>query len=113
MGFFTTDGVANSEQWALEPKVVRNSPVLRVEEPDISWNMKGFLRVTLDAQWEAALVHQSGDVLLEQMMAYLAGYKEMTSFNGRQSLRLLPAWTATERRGQLELLDESGSFSVI
>ena len=55
MGLYTTDDVTNLEQWAVDSRAARNSPEMRVEEPDISRNLKVFLRVMLNPQWKAAL----------------------------------------------------------
>ena len=51
MGFYTTYDVTNLEQSAVDSGIARNSPELRVEEPDISRIMKVFFRVTLGAEW--------------------------------------------------------------
>ena len=60
MGFYTVDDLTELEQWAVDSRAARNNPELRVEEPDISRNMKVFLRVTLGQQWEHKLLCQSG-----------------------------------------------------
>ena len=113
MGFYTSDDLMELEQWAVDARAFRNQPELRVEEPDISRNLKVFLRLALGPQWKLCLLRQSGEVLFEQLRNYLAGYKQLTSFNCRQWLRLFPAWTATERQEQLELLADAGGFWVL
>ena len=94
MGFYTHDGVVELEQWTVDARAPRTNPAIRIEEPELSPNLKVFLRFTLGAQWEVKLVRESGEVLIEQLRAYLAGYNQLTSFNRRQWLRLFPAWTA-------------------
>ena len=79
----------------------------------MSPNLKTFLRYTLGTQWEVKLVRESREVLIEPLRSHLAGYNQLTSFNRRQWLRLFPAWTAQERREQLEVLADAGGFWVI
>ena len=113
MGFFTHDDVVNLEQWTVDARAARANTAAGIEEPEVSPNVKVFLRFTLGAQWEIKLVRESGEVLIEQLRAYLAGYNQLTSFNRRQWLRLFAAWTAQERREQLEVLADAGGFWVI
>ena len=113
MGFYTHDDIVDLEQWSVDSRAARADPTNRVEEPDISPNLKTFLRYTLGAQLEVEIIRESGEVLIEQLRAYLAGYNRLTSFNRRQWLRLFPAWTVQERREQLELLADAGGFVVV
>ena len=113
MGFYTYDDLAELEQWSVDARAARADPATRIEEPEVSRNLKVFLRYVYGTQWEVKLVRESGEVLIEQMKAYLAGYNQLTSFNRRQWLRLFPAWTAQERRDQLGVLAEAGGFWVI
>ena len=113
MGFYTSDDLTELKQWAVDARAIRNQPELRVEEPEISHNLEVFLKFNLAPQWELKLLYQSGEVLLDQLRAYLAGYNQLTSFNRRQWLRLFPAWTVQERREQLELLAKAGGFWVL
>ena len=113
MGFYTNVDVVELEQWTVDARAARSNPAIRKEEPEVSPNLKVFLRFTLGAQWEVKLVRESGEVLTEHLRAYLSGYNQLTSFNRRQWLRLFPAWTAQERREQLEVLADAGGFWVI
>ena len=113
MGFHTHDDVVDLEQWTVDARAARANPEIRIEEPQVSPNLKALLRFTLGAPWEVKLVRESGEGLIEQLRAYLAGYKQLTSFNRRQWLRLFPAWTAQERREQLEVLADAGGFWVL
>ena len=72
MGFYTLDDLTKLEQWAVDSRAARNNPELRVE-PEISRNMKVFLRVVLGQQREHKLLCQSGEVFIDQLRAYLAG----------------------------------------
>ena len=113
LGFHTHDEVVDLEQWTVDARAARADPAVRIEKPEVSPNLKVFLRYTLGAQWEIKLVRESGDVLIEQLKAYLARYNQLTSFNRRQWFRLFPAWTGQERREQLEVLAYAGEFWVI
>ena len=113
MNFYTYDDLSELEQWTVDARAARRDPAARIEEPEVSYNMKNFLIYVYGRQWEIKLLRESGEVLIEQLKAYLAGYNQLTSFNRRQWLRLFPAWTAQERRDQLETLAEAGGFLVI
>ena len=113
MNFYTYEDLAELKQWAVGARAARRDPAARIEEPEVSYNLKIFLKYVYGMQWEIKLLRESGDVLIEQMKAYLAGFNQLTSFNRRQWLRLFPAWTAQERRDQLEALADAGGFLVI
>ena len=113
MNFYTYTDLDELKQWAVGARAARRDPAARIEEPEVSYNLKIFLKYVYGMQWEIKLLRESGDVLADQMRAYLAGYNQLTSFNRRQWLRLFPAWTAQERRDQLETLADAGGFLVI
>ena len=113
MNFYTYEDLTELKQWAVGARAARRDPAARIEEPEVSYNLKIFLKYVYGIQWEIKLLRESGDVLIEQMKAYLAGYSQLTGFNRRQWLRLFPAWTAQERRDQLETLADAGGFLVI
>ena len=113
MNFYTYSDLEELKQWAVGARAARRDPTARIEEPEVSYNLKIFLTYVYGRQWEIKLLRESGDVLVEQMRAYLAGYNQLTGFNRRQWLRLFPAWTAQERRDQLEALADAGGFLVI
>ena len=113
MGFYTHDDLTELGQWTVDSRAARADPSSSIEEPDVSPNLKVFLRYVYGTQWEVKLIRESGEVLIEQLKAYLAGYNQLTSFNRRQWLRLFPAWTAQERRDQLGVLADAGGFWVI
>ena len=91
MGFYTLDDFSELEQWVVDSKAARSQPDLRVEEPELSPNLRTFLSVMLGPQWELKLLHQTGEVLFDQLRANLAGYNQHIRFNRRQWLRLFPA----------------------
>ena len=113
MNFYTYEDLTELKQWAVGARAARRDPAARIEEPEVSYNLKIFLKYVYGIQWEIKFLRESGDVLIEQMKAYLAGYNQLTGFNRRQWLRLFPAWTAQERRDQLEALADAGGFLVI
>ena len=113
MGFYTHDDLAELEQWTVDSRATQADPTSRIEEPNASPNLKIFLRYTSGTQWEVKLIRVSGEVLIEQVKAYLSGYNQLTSFNRRQWLRLFPAWTAQEKREHLEVLADAGCFWVV
>ena len=113
MNFYTYEDLSELEQWTVGARAARGDPAARIEEPEVSYNLKIFLTYVYGRQWEINLLRESGEVLIEQMKSYLAGYNQLTSFNRRQWLRLFPAWTAQERRDQLEVLADAGGFLVI
>ena len=113
MNFYTYEDLAELKQLAVGARAAQRDPAARIEEPEVSYNLKIFLTYVYGRQWEIKLLRESGDVLIEQMKAYLAGYNQLTGFNRRQWLRLFPAWTAQERRDQLETLADAGGFLVI
>ena len=113
MNFYTYEDLTELKQWAVGARAAWRDPAARIEEPEVSYNLKIFLKYVYGIQWEIKLLRESGDVLIEQMKAYLAGYNQLTGFNRRQWLRLFPAWTAQERRDQLETLADAGGFLVI
>ena len=102
MDFYSADDLTELEQWAVDARSLRGTPGLRLEEPDIPHDMKTFVRYTLGPQWELKLIHHAGQVLIEWLRAYLAGYNLLTSFNRRQWLRLFPLSTQAEGQEQLE-----------
>ena len=81
MGFFTSDDLIDLEQWAVDAQCLRGTADLRLEEPEISPNLKTFLRYTWGPQWEFKFVQPSGEVLICQLGDYLAGYNLLSSFN--------------------------------
>ena len=113
MNLYTYSDLDELKQWAVGARAARRDPAARIEESEVSYNLKIFLTYVYGRQWEIKLLRESGDVLIEQMKAYLAGYNQLTGFNRRQWLRLFPAWTAQEKRDQLEVLADAGGFLVI
>ena len=113
MGFYTHDDLTEVEQTTVDARAARADPTNRIEEPDVSPNLKVFLRYVYGTQWEVKLIRESGEVLIEQLKAYSAGYNQLTSFNRRQWLRLFHATTAQESREQLGVLAHADGFWVI
>ena len=101
MGFYTADFLDDLEYWANRSRDLRRVSSAFTEEPDISDNLKLFLKYTLGPQCQFKLFHSAGEVLIFRLRAYLRRYQLLTPFNRRQWLRLFSAWTFSERREQL------------
>ena len=113
MAFYTYDDLTELEQWTVYSRASRADPTSRTDEPEVSPNLKTFLCYVFGTQWEVKLIRESGEVLIEQLKAYSAGYNQLTSFNCRQWLRMSPAWTAQEKPEQLGALTDAGGFWVV
>ena len=84
MGFYTGDDIDYLEYWANRSRDLRGVSGSFPEEPDISDNLKLFLKYTLGPQWQFKLIHSAGEVFIFQLRAYLRGYELLTPFNRRQ-----------------------------
>ena len=47
MGLYTHDDIIDLEQWSVDARAASVNPTVRIEEPDVSPNLKTFLRFTL------------------------------------------------------------------
>ena len=113
MGFYTADDIDDLKYWANRSRDLRRVSGSFPEEPEISDDLKLFLKYTMGPQWQFKLFHSAGEVFIFQLRAYLRGYEVLTPCNRRQWLRLFSASTVSERLEQLELLANSGGFQVI
>ena len=113
MGSYSANDIDDLEYWAKRSRDLHRVSGSFAEDPEISDNLKLFLRYTLSPQWQFKLIHPAGEVFIFQLRAYLRGYELLTPFNRRQWLRLFSAWTVSERLEQLEVLANSGGFQVI
>ena len=64
MGFYTHDDVVEINHWTVDARAARTNPATRIEDPEVSPNLKLFIRFTLGAQWEVKLIRESGEVLV-------------------------------------------------
>ena len=83
MGSFKIDDIVDLDQWAMDARATKEDPNVRSEEPEMSPNLKTFMRYTLGTQWELKLIRESGERVICQLRAYLEGYNSLTSFNCR------------------------------
>ena len=113
MGFYTADDIDDLEFWANRSRDLRSVSGSFAEEPDISDNLKLFLKYTLGPQWQFKLNQSAGEVLIFYLRAYLIWYELLTPFKHRRWLRLFLAWSISERREHSELLANSGAFQEI
>ena len=91
MGFYSADDIDDLEYWANRSRDLRRVSGSFAEDPEISDNLKVFLKYTLGPQWQFKLNHPAGEVSIFQLRAYLRGYELLTPFNRRQWLRLFSA----------------------
>ena len=84
-----------------------------VEAPVISPNFAEYLLEHHGPQWEAKFLQFAAEPLLEQMLAYIAGYARLTSYNKHQLRNFYETWTDEERAVNLRVLAESGGFLEI
>ena len=113
IGFYSADDIDYLEYWANRSRDLRRMSGSFAEDPEISDNLKLFLKYTPGPQWQFKLIHPTGEVLIFHLRAYLREYEFLTPFNRRQWLRLFWVWTVSERLEQLELLANSGGVQVI
>ena len=83
MNFYTYEDLSELEQWTVDARAARRDPAARIEETEVSYNLKIFLIYVYGRQWEIKLLRESGEVLIEQLKAYLARYNQLTGFNRR------------------------------
>ena len=84
MGFYSVDDNDGLEYWAIRSRELRTVSGSFAEDPEISDNLKLFLKYTLGPQWQFKLIHPAGEVLIFQLRAYLRGYEFFTPFSRRQ-----------------------------
>ena len=61
-------------------------------------------------QWEDKFMRAAAELLLAQILAYIAGYARLTNHNKRIFRQCFGTWSAEVKREQLWLLGESGGF---
>ena len=52
MGFYTYEDLVGLEQWTVDARAARRDPAARIEEPQVSYNLKIFLKYVYGMQWE-------------------------------------------------------------
>ena len=80
MGFSPADDLNDVELWDNRLRDLRRVSGVFPEEPDISHNLKLFLKYTLGPQWQFKLVHLADEFLILQLRTYLRGHKLLTPF---------------------------------
>ena len=113
INFFTRTDVIELKNWAHETRARVNEPGYFVEAPVISPNFAEYLLEHHGPQWEAKFLQFAAEPLLEQMLAYIAGYARLTSYNKHQLRNFYETWTDEERAVNLRVLAESGGFLEI
>ena len=113
MNFYTRTDVIELKNWAHETRARVNESGYVVEAPIISQNFAEYLLEHHGPQWEAKFLQFAAEPLLEQMLAYIAGYARLTSYNKHQLRNFYETWTDEERAINLRALAESGGFLEI
>ena len=60
LGFYSADDITELEQWAVDAQSLRGTPDLHLEDPEISANLKKFLKFIWGHQWELKSVQPAG-----------------------------------------------------
>ena len=63
MNFYTYEDLSELEQWTVDARAARRYPAARIEEPEVSYNLKIFLKYVYGIQWEIKLLRESGRYL--------------------------------------------------
>ena len=84
-----------------------------VQAPVISQNFTAYLLEHHGPQWEAKFFQFTAEPLCERMLAYIAGYARLTSFNKHQLRNFFETWKDDERAVNLRVLAELGGFLEI
>ena len=101
------------KKWAHETRNRVNELGYVVEAPVISQTFAVYLLEHHGPQWEAKFLQLAADPFFERMLAYIAGYARLTSFNKLQIRSLYETWAEEERTTNLRMLAESGGFLEI
>ena len=113
MNYYTRTDVIELKNWAQETRNRVNELGYVVEAPVISQNFAAYLLEHHGPQWEAKFLKLAAEPLFERMLAYIAGYAKLTSFNKYRLRSLYETWAVGERTTKLPMLAESGSFLEI
>ena len=113
LNFYTRTDVMELKNWAQETRNRVNEVGYVVEAPVISQNFTAYLLEHHGPQWEAKFLQLAAEPFYEQMLAYIAGYARLTSFNKHQLRNFYETWTDEERAVNLRALAGSGGFLEI
>ena len=113
LNYYTRTDVIEIRNWAHETRNRVNELGYVVEAPVIPENFALYLLEHHGPQWEAKFLQLAAEPLFEQMLAYIAGYARLTSFNKQQLRSLYDTWAEEERITNLRMLAESGGFLEI
>ena len=113
MNYYTRTDVIELKNWAQETKNRVNELGYLLEAPKISQKFAAYLLEHHGPQWEAKFLRLAAEPLLERMLAYIAGYARLTSFNKYRLRSLIETWPLGEKTEKLRMLVESGGFLEI
>ena len=113
LNFYTRTDVIELRNWAHETRNRVSELGYVVEAPVISQNFAAYLLEHHGPQWEAKFLQLAAEPLFERILAYIAGYARLTSFNKHQLRSLYETWAEEERTTSLGMLAELGRFLEI
>ena len=113
LNYYTRTDVIELRNWAHETRNRINELGYVIEAPMIPENFALYLLEHHGPQWEANFLQLAAEPLFQQMLAYIAGYARLTSFNKHQLRSFYETWAEEERTTNLCMLAESGGFLEI
>ena len=84
-----------------------------VQVAPVSQSFRAFIQYFHRQQWEVKILKHAALPLLEQMLAYIAGYARLTSWDKSLFRLHFADWSFAEKAENLCLLAESGGFLEI
>ena len=111
--YFTRADVLDLKDWAIETRARIGEEGYVVEAAPVSQSFRAFIQNFHGQQWEVKFLKPAAIPLLEQMLAYIAGYARLTSWNKSLFRLYFADWSFAEKAENLRLLAESGGFLEI
>ena len=81
MNCYTRTDVLELKSWAQETRSRLMEEVYVVEAPLLSQNFVAYLLEHYGEQWEVKFLNPAAKPILECLLAYIAGYARLTSYN--------------------------------
>ena len=110
LNYFTRTDVLELKSWAVETRARINEDNYVVESPVVPQSYWAFLQHFHGQQCEAKFLQPAAGPLFDQMLAYIAGYAQLTNLYKSLFRQYFEGWSAAERAENLRLLAESGGF---
>ena len=113
LNYFTRADVLELKNWAIETRARINEENYVVESLVVSQSYWAFLQHFHGQQWEAKILQPAAGPLIDQMLAYIAGYGRLKSVNKSLFRQNFEVWSAAEKAEYLRLVAESRGFLEI